>query len=581
MGAGFTFPKPLEPIDSKIKVSAFPEGPQLWRIDWFGPIAYPDRYGRNRQPSVLVFLSHVDPQSRTYEGQGHHSQQKKVWVSVGTTMMLRIGDVWKDQRPHFEPPHTSETFRELAINSSTHSLVKAGSGRADGSFLLPMDEHPWHMNNTHSYCAQVEMPSGKSLLIPCMELIRFYFGSSSTLLSKLFSPPLSPEMLYSACGYDEYGKLVITLADFLPAASAEDIARIATSKIAFHAAQLVGSSCQQASAIGQEIYPMARFPFEGKTDLKVAGRWLDPQGSGTFLVYRIESCSHQFPFKALKYQLSTLQKPRYKPGPEHRAAQAAANGASASTRPAKDPSLVETDASKSLSPQAFRRPATRKFTDLENKRVWGSSIAKELPVEQEAGRTHPSVEAHAVGEPGSDERIRPAELTEAPESRVLQIPPPPFARVMLQAMELQQAVSVELLTTTRDGSNVVPLELLSDEDGVIADELIVRDGFRHRPRRAIAFALRAPEGGKALMCIVIEAETIFPLMYPIQSTEETAIDVNAAFEIAFSYCAADFMHAQANVTTGLPEPGFKVAVTAAEATQRLATWITSLFNRPD
>ncbi|WP_164546928.1 MULTISPECIES: hypothetical protein [unclassified Variovorax] len=581
MGPGFTFPKPLEPIDSKIKVSAFPEGPQLWRIDWFGPIAYPDRYGRNRQPSVLVFLSRVDPQSCTYEGQEHHSQQKKVWVSVGTTMMLRIGDVWKDQRPHFEPAHTSVTFRELAINSSTLSLVKAGSGRADGSFLLPMDEHPWHMNNTHSYCAQVEMPSGKSLLIPCMELVRFYFGSSSALLSRLFTPPLSTEMLYSAYGYDEYGKLVITLADFLPAASAEDVARIATSKIALHAAQLIGSSCQQASAIGQDIYPMARFPFEGKTDLKVAGRWLDPQGAGTFLVYRIESCSHPFPFKALKYQLSTLQKPRYKPGPEHRAAQAAADSGSAGTRPAKDPGLVETDASKSLAPQTFRRPATRKFTDLENKRVWGTSIAKELPLEQAVGQFHPSVEAHALGGPGSDERVRPAELIEASESRVLQIPPPPFAKVLLQAMELQQAVNVELLTTTRDGSNVVPLELLSDEDGVIADELIVRDGFRHRPRRAIAFALRAPGGDRTLMCIVVEAETIFPLMYPIQSTEEAGIDMHAEFETAFRHCAADFMHAQASATTDLPESGFKVAVTATEAAQSLASWITSLFKRPD
>jgi hypothetical protein len=148
---------------------------------------------------------------------------------------------------------------------------------------------------------------------------------------------------------------------------------------------------------------------------------------------------------------------------------------------------------------------------------------------------------------------------------------------MLEALELQQVVNVELLTATRDGSNAVPLDLLSDEDGVIADSLIVRDGFRHRPRRAIAFALRAPEGGTALMCIVIEAETIFPLMYPIQSTEETAIDVNAAFEIAFSYCAADFMLAQTKAATDSSKPGFKVAVTDPEAAQILAAWVTSLF----
>jgi hypothetical protein len=69
-------------------------------------------------------------------------------------------------------------------------------------------------------------------------------------------------------------------------------------------------------------------------------------------------------------------------------------------------------------------------------------------------------------------------------------------------------------------------------------------------------------------------------MYPIQITEEIAIDVNAEFETAFSYCAADFMLAQANAATDSPEPGFKIAVTAPEAVQVLATWITSLFIQP-
>ena len=57
--------------------------------------------------------------------------------------------------------------------------------------------------------------------------------------------------------------------------------------------------------------------------------------------------------------------------------------------------------------------------------------------------------------------------------------------------------------------------------------------------------------------------------------------MHAEFETAFRHCAADFMYAQANATPNLPEPGFKVAVTATEATQSLAAWITSLFNRPD
>lgn len=588
MGTGLSFPKPrkLEPIDSALTVRAFPKDSNLWRIDWFGPIAFPNRYERNSQPSVLVFISQVEPQTQTYEGLGHYSQQRKLWVSVGTAMLLRIGDIWKNQRPYFEPPHTNHTFSGLVVDRATLSIVKAGSGRADGSFLLPLPDHPWHMNNTHSYCAQVELPSGNLLLIPCMELVRFYFGSSSALLSRIFTPPLTTDMLYTDYGYDERGKLVVMLADFLPADSAEDIARIATSKVALHAAQLIGNSCQQANALGQEAYPMARFPFEGKTDLKVAGRWIGKPGSGTFLAYRIESCSHPFPFKALKYQLSSLQKPRYKPGPEHRAAQAAAGADGKSgggTSPPKDPGLVETDASKSITPQVFRRRATRKFTDLENKRVWGTSITKQLAVEQAAGKHHPSIEDHAVGEPSSEERVRAVTLTEAAESHVRQVAPQPFVRVTLEALALQNAVNVELLTTTRDGSNAVPLELLADEDGVIDDALLVRSGFKHRARLALAFALRAPESDRGALCIVIEASTIFPLVYPLVDEATNVADPDVALEVALRRCAADFLEVENSTpqANDMNAHGFRVKADDPEAPQIISAWAANLFTAPD
>lgn len=63
-----------------IRIAAFPTGPIPWRIDWFGDIAYPDRYERRRQPSVSIYLSQV-----TAESGHHHSDiQRHVYVSVAT-----------------------------------------------------------------------------------------------------------------------------------------------------------------------------------------------------------------------------------------------------------------------------------------------------------------------------------------------------------------------------------------------------------------------------------------------------------------------------------------------------------------
>lgn len=62
--------------------------------------------------------------------------------------------------------------------------------------MLPMQEHSWHAGNTQSYCVRVKADRGFDIVVPCMELARHYFGSSSELLSRLFLPPLERARLY-------------------------------------------------------------------------------------------------------------------------------------------------------------------------------------------------------------------------------------------------------------------------------------------------------------------------------------------------------------------------------------------------
>jgi hypothetical protein len=101
-------------------------------------------------------------------------------------------------------------------------------------------------------------------------------------------------------------KAKITLAAGISGWSAADIARIAFDPVAWHSAQLVGNSLSAARISRQPFYPKAHFPFDGKTTLRASGVWLpfcdDP--AGTFLVYRLLSCSHRFPFRGLEYGLA-------------------------------------------------------------------------------------------------------------------------------------------------------------------------------------------------------------------------------------------------------------------------------------
>lgn len=266
----------------RLRIAAFPAGRDIWRIDWFGPIAFPDRMVRRRHPSVLVHLSKVvDPQALVDptvllrpDSTLPADRQTKRWVSVGTTMLLRIGDLWQDQTLVARPGYEQAMFDEVLIDRETVNIVKAGSSFDDGTVLLPLTDHPWHFNNTHSYCVRVELPGDRFLVVPCMEMARFYFGSSSELLARLFAPPLTKDKLFSKVSKDFRARMVLDLAERMPKASAEDVARIAGSDVAWRAAALISVSCLKASTAGRDVYPQAVFPFEGTTSLQAVGKWL-------------------------------------------------------------------------------------------------------------------------------------------------------------------------------------------------------------------------------------------------------------------------------------------------------------------
>jgi hypothetical protein len=295
-------------------ISALAKGENSWRIDWFGDLAFPNRLFRRTQPSLLVHLSKVlddsfrqDPSVLLSPDSTTPARfQRKVWVSAGTLPLLRIGDVWRDGKLEASPDYQLERFIDLQIDDSTVHLVKAGLNLDDKGFLLPLSEHPWHLNCTHSYCVMVELPGGRQLIIPCIELIRFYFGSSSGLITKLFLPPLQRKALYGDSQFDPSTKrLVLGLAEKISGASAADIGRMHLDPVAWRAAMHIGTSALKASVARQSIYPQGFFPFEGKTTLVAAGKWLSlgDRAEATFLVYSLRSCSHPFPFRSLRYKV--------------------------------------------------------------------------------------------------------------------------------------------------------------------------------------------------------------------------------------------------------------------------------------
>ena len=282
---------------------------RLWRIDWFGECHYPPGQ-RKSQPSVRVVISPVqcdpeDPNALLAANSTSLNNQRQVWLPVGILCLVRIGDIWLNGQCVHAPNYQIQKFKRLRINKGTTDFIKAGLP-LDGVYLLPLKEHPWHILQTQSYCLSVSLPDERRIIIPCIELIRFYFGSSSNLMQILFTRQISEDNFWKSKHFDESSRhLHLKLASGISGMSSTDIGRIALDRYAWNAARLIYDTCQAASVRSESVYPYTMFPFIGSTNLTASGKWISCGAipEATFVVYKLQSCSHPFPFESLTYEI--------------------------------------------------------------------------------------------------------------------------------------------------------------------------------------------------------------------------------------------------------------------------------------
>ena len=407
---------------------------------------------------------------------------------------MRIGDLWLNGQLKAQPDYELEEFLGIEIGRDSAHLIKAGLNLDNKGFLLPMSEHPWHMNCTQSYCVMLNLPGNRRLIIPCMELIRFYFGSSSNLITALFLPPLNRASLYTKAALNKInGRLSLQLAEHISGASAADIGRLHLDATAWQAALTIGTSMLASSGMRQSIYPQGLFPFEGTTTLIAAGKWLSfaDEDRATFIVYSLRSCSHAFPFRSLRYE-------KYKTSSSNGEIGNSGSGsdkerALKSAEEAKNQSLEERDGSNNLASRAKSIRMEPRFPDLTKKSIWKDKLlVNNDSIGNKYAGAAPPIQATAVGQPGSEQRIRSVDfsvlINRDPSQRW---PVPNFLKpVIVQLSELNR-LSIELLTESEEDGWTVPILILSDEDGVIDPKLFIENGTNtSRPRRVAIFAIK-------------------------------------------------------------------------------------------
>jgi hypothetical protein len=480
-------------MDSQPSCPGLTPDDRLWRVDWFGESAYPAGVRRYAQPSIRVVLSPLlceQDNNAALLGPScsDHHHQHEAWVPVAQLPLLAIGDLWQNGRRVASPDYQVERFHRLRITPETTAFVKAGLA-IEEHFLIPLGPHPWHAKHTQSYCVSVALDKGKRLLVPCVELIRFYFGSSSNLLKRLFIGPLQQDMLWASKRFNKTTRhLHLVLADRLSGASAADIGRIAESKLAWRAAAGIYASCQKATVQRLPAHPYTGFPFDGETDLEAHGIWLPfgEQLDSTFLVYRLKSCSFPFPFWSLSYEASN-QKARWN-GKDA--------GGSKGTRYGQRRQL-NAERAVDLDPgnNKMRRSGFgggRKFPDLERKQVWRDKLSIGDSPDVFMSRPDGSLEQVAFGDGNGSSTVAGLDTynvtVDARESGV-DMRLPRFVSVALkdiaESKGFPHGAKYALIRAEGQEEFVFKLPLVVDEEGELDPRLLYsKPGGGVRQRRA-------------------------------------------------------------------------------------------------
>lgn len=287
--------------EKKPPIERFPNDGRPWRVDWFGKVI------PGNPPLIEVFMSPFvgNPLKPTEKGSVLDKEQKIFFITVGELPDVHIGSIWRNKkRQSLEKYKYFEETLNLNIQPGTLRIIKAGFSE-EGNALIP--DNYFHIGGTgrEAHCLLIHSNNyGHGIIIPIIEIIRFYYIQSSDLAKAIFNGDVLqiPKKLYNSekSDFAQDGQTyVLQLRKEFDDSDAWIIARIAASEIARKHAEMIYSSISRKGFDREGVYPETYPPFEGSTTIVAYGKRIMSNDKWLFLVFWIESCSGKFPYNDL------------------------------------------------------------------------------------------------------------------------------------------------------------------------------------------------------------------------------------------------------------------------------------------
>ena len=283
------------------KIATFPVDGRVWRLNWIAGMR--PNLDSTSDPLLDLVLERLPA---TFDASSPWSQARHkgegvfttVQVGLGALPGLTLGGLWRDGERLPTPNYPLRTLNDLRFDRHSMRLMKTGALLDDGAprnYLIPPFIHPVHTGDALKAWCLTLTHAGEShhLIIPVMELIRFYYCASTltarTLLTTCHPDFMDILMNMNESKYTDENSCVVAMRSGMKPGDLRLCAALLTSSHALKATRYLyeslAANLQQDGVATPKAYP----PFLGKAGLVVRGIPFNSLGRTRFLVFRIES----------------------------------------------------------------------------------------------------------------------------------------------------------------------------------------------------------------------------------------------------------------------------------------------------
>ena len=294
------------------KIKEFPQDGQVWRVDWIGALTRSKSI--TTEPFIQILLSPIKkvaetlPQNLASVRAVDSSRAVTIEIGVGQLPCVAIGSIWKNGFHQGVFAGTDKIFSDLNISETSVRFIRANH-KVNEQFLIPQSQYRLG-TGLNSWLVAVEYQGNPyGVLIPVIELIRFYYAISTNLAQAVFSGVfrygLDSIVHTDRTGYVEAeDRILLGLRQQVTDEEGWVIARILHSPIANNSClSIYDDFLLQAANELSFINVKAGFPFQGLTTLQARVKPIPFEQSGVtkwlYLVLSLESCSAPMPYSEL------------------------------------------------------------------------------------------------------------------------------------------------------------------------------------------------------------------------------------------------------------------------------------------